>query len=59
MASKKRWKFSSWQLSAYLDIQNVYNHANREGLQYNFNFTTRQYVSGLPILPSIGLRGEF
>lgn len=55
----KRWKFTSWQLSAYLDIQNVYNHANSEGLQYNFNFTTRQYVSGLPILPSIGLRGEF
>jgi len=54
----KRWKFSNWQLSAYLDIQNVYNHANSEGLQYNFNFTTRQYVSGLPILPSIGLRGE-
>lgn len=55
----KRWKFAKWQLSAYLDVQNVYNRANREGLQYNFNFTTRQYVSGLPILPSIGLRGEF
>lgn len=55
----KRWKFTNWQLSAYLDVQNVYNHANSEGLQYNFNFTTRQYVSGLPILPSFGLRGEF
>lgn len=55
----KRWKFPRWELSAYLDIQNVYNHANSEGLQYNFNYTTRQYVSGLPILPSIGLRGEF
>jgi TonB family protein len=55
----KRWKFPRWDLSAYLDIQNVYNHANSEGLQYNFNYTTRQYVSGLPILPSLGLRGEF
>ena len=55
----KRWKFTNWALSAYLDVQNVYNHANTEGLQYNFNFTTRQYVSGLPILPSIGIRGEF
>jgi TonB family protein len=55
----KSWQFSKWTLSAYLDVQNVYNHANSEGLQYNFNFTTRQYVSGLPILPSLGLRGEF
>lgn len=55
----KSWVFSKWKLSAYLDIQNVYNHANSEGLQYNFNFTTRQYVSGLPIFPSIGLRGDF
>ena len=55
----KSWKFPRWKLSAYLDVQNVYNHGNTEGLQYNFNFTTRQYVSGLPILPSIGLRGDF
>jgi TonB family protein len=55
----KRWKFKSWQLSAYLDVQNVYNHGNAEGLAYSFNFTTRQYVNGLPLLPSIGLRGDF
>jgi TonB family protein len=55
----KRWKFPTWELSAYLDVQNAYNHANSEGLQYNFNYTTRNYVSGLPILPIVGLRGEF
>lgn len=55
----KRWKFKRWELSAYLDVQNVYNNGNSEGLQYNYNYTARQYVSGLPILPSIGLRGEF
>jgi TonB family protein len=55
----KRWKFKSWQLSAYLDVQNAYNHGNAEAIQYNYNYTGRQYVSGLPILPSIGLRGEF
>jgi TonB family protein len=54
----KRWTFPTWQLSAYLDIQNVYNHANVEAISYNFNYTTRQYVAGLPFLPSIGLRGE-
>lgn len=55
----KRWKFKAWQLSAYLDVQNAYNHANVEGVGYNFNYTQRQNVTGIPILPSIGLRGEF
>ena len=55
----KRWKFKSWQLSAYLDVQNVYNSANAEAISYNFNYTGRQYVTGLPLLPSIGLRGDF
>jgi TonB family protein len=55
----KMWKFKSWQLSAYLDVQNVYNNGNVEGISYNYNYTARQYVGGLPILPSIGLRGEF
>ena len=55
----KRWKFKSWQLSAYLDVQNVYNHANSEGIRYNYNYTNRLYISGLPILPSLGLRADF
>ena len=54
----KRWRWKTVEVSAYLDIQNVYNNANPSGLDYNFNFTTRQYEAGLPILPSIGLRGE-
>lgn len=55
----KRWKFKSWQLSWYLDIQNVYNHQNVEAIGYNYNYTTRQNVPGLPFLPSLGLRGDF
>jgi hypothetical protein len=55
----KKWSFKRFSISAYLDVQNVYNNANPEGLDYNFNYTTRQYSTGLPILPSAGLRGEF
>jgi len=55
----KRWPFAAWQLSAYLDIQNVYNNQNIEAISYNFNYTARQNVSGIPILPSIGLRADF
>ncbi len=55
----KRWRFKTWQLSAYLDIQNVYNSGNAEGVAYNYNYTQRQYVSGVPVLPSLGLRADF
>ena len=58
MDSKRRRQLEE-QLSAYLDVQNVYNSQNTEAIQYNFNYTARQYITGLPILPSIGIRGEF
>lgn len=55
----KRWQFESWRLSTYLDIQNVYNNPATEGFVYNYNYTQRGYQTGLPIIPSIGVRGEF
>jgi TonB family protein len=55
----KKWVFKSWMLRVYLDIQNIYYRKNPEFLQYNFNYTRRQYISGLPIIPSLGIKGEF
>lgn len=55
----KRWKFKSWSAAAYLDVYNVYNNQNTEGISYNYDFTARTFVSGLPIIPNLGLRGEF
>ncbi|HTJ82513.1 MAG TPA: TonB family protein [Polyangiaceae bacterium] len=55
----KRWKFSAWELSTYLDVQNVYNNQNPEAVGYNFDYTARAYVNGLPILPSLGVRADF
>ena len=55
----KKWQYKTFALSAYLDVQNAYNHANIEGIGYNFNFTARSYSTGLPILPSLGLRADF
>lgn len=54
----KVWTFASWRLTAYLDVQNVYNYAAKEGRLYNFNYTASALDEGLPILPSVGLRGE-
>ena len=55
----KRWQFKSWRFSAYLDIQNVYNNAAVEGLAYNYNYSRQSYQTGIPIIPSLGMRGEF
>lgn len=55
----KRWQFRTWRFSTYLDIQNVYNNAAVEGLSYNYNYSRQSYQTGIPIIPSLGMRGEF
>jgi len=55
----KRWQFRSFRFSTYLDVQNVYNNAAVEGLVYNYNFSKEQFQTGVPIVPSLGVRGEF
>jgi TonB family protein len=55
----KRWQFDSWRFSAYLDVQNAYNNAAAEDYAYNYNFSKRVVTTGLPMIPSIGVRGEF
>jgi hypothetical protein len=55
----KRWIYDSWILGVYLDVQNVYNRANPEGREYNFNYSDYKPRQGLPILPILGIRGEF
>jgi TonB family protein len=54
----KTWKFSGWQLGAYLDLQNVTNHQSPEGVFYNYNFSESKVLKGLPLLPILGIRGE-
>jgi TonB family protein len=55
---EKQWRFANWKLALYLDIQNAYNRQNPEGTIYNFDFRQRQTLPGLPIIPSLGVRGE-
>ncbi len=48
-----------FKLSVYLDVQNVYYQENVEALRYNYDYTLRTYTTGLPILPMLGLKGQF
>jgi TonB family protein len=56
---EKNWQFQDWRLMTYLDVWNAYNNAAVEDIQYNFNFTKSAPQTGLPIIPSMGVRGEF
>jgi TonB family protein len=43
--------------SVYVDIINVYNAQNGEAFQYNYDFSQRGKLPGLPFLPTMGVRG--
>ncbi len=55
----KKWIYNRWVLTAYLDIQNLTNRKNTESVAYAYDYTSRQDVTGLPLIPSFGLKGEF
>jgi TonB family protein len=55
----KSWTFKLWKLSAYLDVQNVYNQGNQEGTSYSYDYARSQRLTGLPILPIVGVKGEW
>jgi hypothetical protein len=55
----KKWVYDTWILWAYLDIQNVTNRKNAETVRYSYDYSQSQNVSGLPIFPTIGVKGEF
>jgi hypothetical protein len=55
----KTFTFDRWRLSLYLEVINVYNATNPEALVYNFDFTVARPVSSLPLLPVLGVRGDF
>lgn len=54
----KTWQYGWGKIGAYLDIYNIYNQGNVEGVSYNYNSTLSTYATGIPILPSLGIRGE-
>jgi outer membrane receptor protein involved in Fe transport len=56
---EKRFDFEDWHLTAYLDVQNATNRANPEAYFYSYDYRERRMISGLPVFPALGVRGEF
>jgi hypothetical protein len=55
----RKWIYDTWILSAYLDIQNLTNSQNQESITYSYDYSEKKPITGLPTLPSIGVKGEF
>lgn len=51
----KAFKFGKTSTAeVYLDVQNVTNQKNPEEVVYNFDYSKKSFITGLPILPVIG-----
>ena len=55
----RKYIYDTWILTAYLDIQNILNAKNASSLEYSYDYTHSEKVNGLPILPTLGIKGEF
>lgn len=56
---EKGWLFDLWRFSVYLDVQNVYNAANPEATVYDYRYREAGPIRGLPLLPTLGVKGSF
>lgn len=57
----KTWTLDLWKLTLYLDVQNATNRGNVEAYLYKYDFdpSERQAITGLPVLPILGVQGEW
>jgi hypothetical protein len=55
----KKWVFETWILSFYVDVENATNNKNVEQINYSYDYSQHAQITGLPLLPYVGLKGEF
>ncbi|MGA9652646.1 MAG: ligand-gated channel protein, partial [Polyangia bacterium] len=56
---EKAFVYRRLKFNVFADVQNVTNRKNPEEIIYSADYSQRSYISGLPVLPVIGLRMEF
>lgn len=52
----KTWEWRYAWLKLFVDITNVYYSKNPEFAIYNYDYSERKYINGLPIIPSVGVQ---
>ncbi len=55
----KEWRFRRWTLAFYLDAQNVTSRQNVEVIAWEEDYSAEAPITGLPIIPAFGLRGQW
>lgn len=55
----KTWVFNTWMIGVYLDIINVLNMGNREATQWDYRFRDSAPVRGVPLVPTLGVKGQW
>lgn len=55
----RRFELGPVRLDGFLDVANVYANAQQLDQSYNFDYSDREPITDVPLLPSIGLRGTF
>ncbi len=56
---EKTFAFKGQTLNIFLDVQNVWNQRNPEEIVYSPDYSSKQYITGLPILAVLGVKYEF
>jgi TonB family protein len=55
----KTWDFAKWDLTFYVDIQNVTYAKNVEVMGWTDDYSAEDPITGLPPTPAFGFKGEF
>jgi hypothetical protein len=55
----REWWFDKWKLAFYTEVMNATNHTNVEIPLWSEDFSHLDPVTGLPILPVIGVKGSW
>lgn len=59
LRADKTWVRDTYTWSFYADIQNVTNRTNVQSVRYAYNYASSATISDLPLLPILGVRGDF
>ncbi|MDC0668566.1 TonB-dependent receptor [Nannocystis radixulma] len=55
----RTWILHRCIIAAYLDVQNLYNRQNAEGVLYSATYASTRAAVGVPILPILGFKVSF
>ncbi|MBI2518973.1 MAG: carboxypeptidase-like regulatory domain-containing protein [Bdellovibrio sp.] len=55
----RKFIYDTWILTGYLDVQNLTNSKNSQFIEHSYDYSQSNQVNGLPILPTLGAKGEF